>query len=179
MINVSEVMTTAPAVFKTALQQMVYATLEQQNIPFERVENDEAITMEDCIQIDERLQMKTVKTLFLCNRQQTAFYLFVTTADKPFVTKDLSSALSISRVSFAPAELLLSMLGTTVGATTIFGVLLDTENKVQLVIDSDVLKEEWYGCSDGTTTSYMKINTQWVVHVFPEFAGHPAKIIQI
>lgn len=179
MINVSEVMKTAPAVFKTPLQQMVYTTLEQQNIPFERVENDEAITMEDCIQIDERLQMKTVKTLFLCNRQQTAFYLFVMTADKPFVTKDLSSALSISRVSFAPAELLLSMLGTTVGATTIFGVLLDTENKVQLIIDSDVLKEEWYGCSDGTTTSYMKINTQWVVNVFPEYAKHPAKIIQI
>ncbi|TWV90763.1 prolyl-tRNA synthetase associated domain-containing protein [Chitinophaga pinensis] len=179
MINVSEVMKTAPAEFKTPLQQLVYTTLEQLDIGFERVENDEAITMEDCIQINERLQMKTVKTLFLCNRQQTNFYLFVTTADKPFVTKDLSSALGISRVSFAPADLLLSMLGTAVGATTIFGVLLDTENKVQLVIDSDVLKEEWYGCSDGTTTSYMKIDTQWVVNSFPEYARHPAKIIQI
>ena len=179
MINVSEVMTTAPSAFKTALQQLVYTTLEQQGVAFERVENDEAITMEDCIQINERLQMKTVKTLFLCNRQQTAFYLFVTTADKPFVTKDLSSALGISRVSFAPAELLQSMLGTSVGATTIFGVLLDTENKVQLVIDNDVLAEDWYGCSDGTTTGYMKINTQWAVNVFPEYAKHPAKIIQI
>lgn len=179
MFYISEVKTTPPTEFKTALQEMVYTTLEQFGVPFERVDNDEAISMEDCILIDQQLKMKTVKTLFLCNRQQTAFYLLVTTADKPFITKDFSSAMGISRVSFAPADLLLSMLGTVIGATTIYGLLLDKENKVQVVIDQDVLAEEWYGCSDSTTTSYMKIPTTWIVNDFLRYAEHAPKIIQL
>jgi Ala-tRNA(Pro) deacylase len=30
---------------------------------------------------------------------------------------------------------------------------------VQVVFDKDVVSEEWYGSSDGTTTGYMKIRT--------------------
>ncbi|MBV8253395.1 MAG: prolyl-tRNA synthetase associated domain-containing protein [Chitinophaga sp.] len=179
MSFVSEVKNTAPGTFKTTLQKRVYQTLQAAQVPFERVDCAEAITMEDCIRIDQQLNMKTVKTLFLCNRQQTDFYLFITTADKPFKTKDLSSALGISRVSFAPVELLDQMLGTSVGAATVFGIMLDTENKIKVIVDQDILLEEWYGCSDGTTTSYMKIRTDWVIHDFLISAGHPPKIIQI
>lgn len=179
MIYVSEPKTTAPAAFKTPLQEMVYHTLQKLAVPFERVDNDEAITMEDCTRINEQLNMKTVKTLFLCNRQQTSFYLFVTTADKPFKTKDLSAALGISRLSFAPVELLDSMLGTSVGATTIFGVMLDKAHQIQVIIDKDILSEEWYGCSDGTTTSYMKVPMDWVMHDFLAYVGHVPKMIEI
>lgn len=177
MIYVSESKTTAPAVFKTALQEMVYQTLQKLSVPFERVDTDEAITMEDCIRINEQLHMKTVKTLFLCNRQQTDFYLFITTADKPFKTKDLSAVLNISRLSFAPVTLLESMLGTSVGAATIFGVMLDKENKIQVVIDKDILSEEWYGCSDGTTTGYMKVPMNWMMPHFLDYAGHVPRVI--
>lgn len=73
------------------LQEKTYCALQDRHIPFERVDTDEAITMEDCVQINKVLDMKMVKTLFLCNRQQTAFYLFITTGDKPF--KSRSSAM--------------------------------------------------------------------------------------
>ncbi|MBC9914463.1 prolyl-tRNA synthetase associated domain-containing protein [Chitinophaga varians] len=179
MFYISEVKHTPPAVFKTPLQEMVYTLLQEKQVPFERVDNDDAISMEDCILIDRALNMKTVKTLFLCNRQQTNFYLFVTTADKPFITKDLSRVMGISRVSFAPVALLDNMLGTTVGATTIFGVMLDKDNKVQVVIDKDVLSETWYGCSDGTTTSYMKISRDWIMNDFLTLTHHTPKIIEI
>lgn len=179
MIYVSEVLLEAPAIFKTPLQKLVYQTLQEQGAWFERVDTGEAITMEDCILINERLNMKTVKTLFLCNRQQTRFYLFVTTAEKPFSTKDLSAALGISRLSFAPVEQLAALLGTSVGATTIFGVLLDKENKVQVILDKDILSEEWYGCSDGTTTGYMKVNTNWVTNDFLAYAQHPPVIVEV
>lgn len=179
MFYTSEVKNTPPATFKTPLQEMVYATLNKHQIPFERIDCDEAITMEDCILVDKALTVKTVKTLFLCNRQQTNFYLFITTADKPFVTKDFSAALGIARVSFASAELLLNMLGTVVGAATIFGILLDQENKVQVVIDKDVTTEQFYGCSDGTTTGYMKLPMQWVMNDFLTYAKHVAKVVEI
>jgi len=83
MIYVSEVKDTVPLTFKTPLQELVYLTLQQHGQTFERVDTGEAITMEDCILINERLNVKTVKTVFLCNRQQTKFYLLVTTAENP------------------------------------------------------------------------------------------------
>lgn len=133
---------TVPENFTTALQEKTYHALTDLQIPFERVKTDEAITMEDCVQINEKLDMKMVKTLFLCNRQQTAFYLFIMAGDKPFRAKDFSAALDVARVSFAPAELMEQMLGTKIGAATVFSALLDTENAVRIVFDRDVLSEE-------------------------------------
>ncbi|RXK83989.1 prolyl-tRNA synthetase associated domain-containing protein [Filimonas effusa] len=179
MFYISEVKSTAPAAFQTTLQEMVYHVLQQFNVCYERVDTDEAITMEDCLLIDEKLNMQTVKTLFLCNRQQTDFYLLITTAGKPFKTKDLSSLLGISRLSFAPADLLEQMLGTKVGGASIFSVMLDKDNKVQVVLDEDAISSEWYGCNDGTSTSYMKLKTEWVVNEFLAFAHHKPKIIKL
>ena len=78
MFYVSEIQTEAPCHFQTPLQEKVYEALEKLQIPFQRVDTEEAITMEDCVAIDEKLDMNMVKTLFLCNRQQTDFYLFIT-----------------------------------------------------------------------------------------------------
>ncbi len=179
MFYVSDIYKTAPKEFQTALQQNTYQALDKLNIPFERVETDEAITMEDCIQINQKLDMEMVKTLFLCNRQQTTFYLFITAGSKPFRSKDFSNALGVSRVSFAPAELMEEMLGTKVGAATIFSALLDNQNKVQIVLDKDVADSEWYGCSDGITTSYMKIKTEYITNKFLQSVKHIPAIIEV
>jgi len=179
MFFVSEIMVKAPDSYKSHLQAMVYESLTKLQISFERVNTDEAISMEDCIEINRKLDMKMVKTLFLCNSKKTEFYLFITTADKPFKTKDFSNALGISRVSFAPAELMEHILGVKVGAATIFGVLMDKENLVQVVFDKDVLLDEWYGCSDGTTTGYMKVKTNLIVNNFLAFANHIPTVIEM
>lgn len=177
MFYVSEVFHDPPASFKTPLHALTYAALAELGIPFSRVDTDEAITMEDCILIDQRLDMEMVKTLFLCNRQKTRFYLYVTIADKPFNSKEFSAALGIARVSFAPAELMESVLGVKIGAATVFGVLLDRDGLVQVVFDADVARAEWYGCSDGTTTGYMKIATRRILEDLLPFAEHPAAVL--
>lgn len=179
MIKVSEVKTEPPKEYSTVLQKHVYEMLETLAIPFERVDNEPAVTMEDCIAIDARLNVKTVKTLFLCNRQKTGFYLFVTPGDKPFVTKNFGKALGVSRVSFAPPELLSDMLGTVVGATTVFGLLLDTENKVRLVLDEEVLNEDYYGCTDGTTTGYMRMKMQDLTDKVLPYLKHQPTFINV
>lgn len=123
--------------------------------------------------------MKMVKTLFLCNRQQTAFYLFVTVGDKPFKSREFSNALHVSHVSFAPANLLEKMLGTKIGAATVFSSLLDKTNMVKIIIDEDVSKEKWYGCSDGTTTGYLKIKATQIMHNFLPYTLHTPTIIRL
>ena len=64
MINVSEIKNTAPTQFKNILQKKVFETLNKLQMPYERVDTDEVITMEDCAAVNEKLNMKMVKTLF-------------------------------------------------------------------------------------------------------------------
>ena len=179
MFYVSEIQQTAPADYKTPLQEKVYQALSDLQLPFERVDTDEAVTMDDCVEINRKLDMNMVKTLFLCNRQQTEFYLFITKGNKPFHSKDFSSALEISRVSFAPVEKMEAVLGTKIGAATIFSMLLESARNVKVVLDKEVLQEEYYGCSDGTTTGYMKIKTELITRKFLPYVKQEAAVIEI
>ena len=172
MIRTSEIRTTAPKEFVNETQRRVYAALERLAIPFGRIDNDPAVTMEDCIAIDKALGVLTVKTLLLCNRQQTMFYLYVMPGDKPFSTKDFGAALQISRVSFAPAEKLHEFLGTEVGATTPLSLVADTEHRVRLIIDKAAVEPESVGCPDGTTTCYMRLRTADLLGKFIPETGH-------
>ena len=179
MLYVSEVKTSAPAEYKTHLQELVYKTLAELKIAFERVDTDEVITMEDCAAVNDRLDMKMVKTLFLCDRKQTGFYLFITAGAKPFRSKEFSAAMGVSRLSFAPAGLMEQILGTAVGAATVFSALLDTAREVKIVFDKDVVSQQWYGCSDGTTKGYMKIETAGILNVFLPHTGHKPAIVAV
>ena len=153
--------------------------LGQLKIPFERVKTDEAISMEDCILINEKLNMEMVKTLFLCNKKKTLFYLFITTGEKAFNTKKFCEALDISRVSFAPQELFEEILGTKIGAATVFSTLTDWEKTIQVIFDRDVVENKYYGCSDGTTTGYMKVKTDDILNVLLPHSKHTYKIINL
>ena len=64
-------------------EMAIYDELERQGISFERVDHDHADTMEDCRKIEEVLDAKICKNLFLCNRQQTEFYLLMMPGENP------------------------------------------------------------------------------------------------
>ena len=177
MIHTSEIKTEAPAAFVNETQRLVYAALERLDIPFGRIDNDAAVTMEDCIAIDQALGVPTVKTLLLCNRQQTTFYLYVMPGDKPFSTKDFGAALQISRVSFAPAAMLQAFLGTEVGATTPLSLVADPENRVRLIIDKAAVAPASVGCPDGTTTCYMRLSTADLLQKFIPATHHEPTFI--
>ena len=177
MFKVSDILTTPPPEFSSELQRRVYETFEVLEIPFERVDTDPGITMEDCQHIDAKIGVRIVKTIFLCNRQQTAFYLYVTTDDKPFVTRDFCGALGIPRVSFASAEMLWELTGVRVGATTILSAILPSCSDVQLVMDRAVAESEWFACTDGTATCFVKIRTRDLLQRYLPSAGRSVTLI--
>ena len=177
MIRTSEIKTEKPSAFANETQRKVYAALERLEIPFERIDNDPAVTMEDCEAVDAALGVPTVKTLLLCNRQQTVFYLYVMPGDKPFITKEFGAALQISRVSFAPADKLQEFLGTEVGATTPLSLVADPEKRVRLIIDKAAVAPEAIGFPDGTTTCYMRMRTSDLLEKFIPATGHEPTFI--
>lgn len=177
MFKVSEIMTTPPDNFATELQKKVYETFNSQGIRFERVDTDPGITMEDCQNIDAKLGVKIVKTIFVCNRQQTEFYIYVTTDSKPFVTRDFCRAIGIPRVSFAPENKLKEIAGVDIGATTALCAVLDSAKDVHFVIDKEVLSNPFYACTDGTATCFVKIRTTDLMDKYLPFTGHTPTII--
>ena len=115
--------------------------------------------MEECEAVSQALHTPICKNLFLCNRQKTAFYLLLLPASKPFRTKEITAQLGCARLSFAGEEQLASLLHLTPGSATIFGLQYDTENRVQLVVDRDLLDEAYFGCHPCINTSTIRLKT--------------------
>lgn len=140
-----------------------YDLLDRLGVAYERVDHEPAMTMEVCQAIDEALQATICKNLFLCNRQETAFYLLMMPDDKPFRTKDLSAQIGSARLSFAKPEYMEQFLDITPGSVSVMGLMNDKEKRVQLLIDEDVLNSEYVGCHPCINTSSIRLLTKDLV----------------
>lgn len=154
---VSEIKTGAPETFRNDTQRLIYEKLEEAGVPYTRVESDPGISMEDCKNIDRAFGIDTVKTILLTNRQKNRFWLYITHADKPFVTKDFGAALQIPRVSFADEELMMRLIGTAHGAATAFGLLREGTEEINFVMDRDVAERDKIVITDGDARGFIAI----------------------
>ena len=117
----------------------VYDLLDSLGISYQRVDHEPAMTIEACQDIDKLMGTHMCKNLFLCNRQETAFYLLLMPGDKKFKTKELSSQINTARLSFANGAHMEELLDITPGSVSVMGLMNDKDNKVQLLIDEDLL----------------------------------------
>lgn len=157
----------------------VYDLLDRLQIPYERVDHEEANTMEACSEIDKVLDSIICKNLFLCNRQKTQFYLLLMPGEKPFKTKDLSKQINSARLSFADAAFMEEYLKIRPGAVSIMGLMNDTDNHVQLLIDRPVLESPTIGCHPCVSTSSLKMQTADIINKFLPAVHHPLQIVDL
>ena len=150
----------------------VYDFLDKLGIEYRRVDHKPAMTMEDCKAVDDVLGIVMCKNLFLCNRQKTNFYLLLMPADKPFKTKELSAQINAARLSFAQADSMLEYLDIMPGAVSVMGLMNDSDNAVRLLIDEDLLGEEYIGCHPCVNTSSLKIKTADIIDRFLPAVKH-------
>ena len=159
----------------------VYDLLDKLGIQFWRTDHGwmKADTMEDCHVIDACLNATVCKNLFLCNRQKTAFYLLTMPGGKPFQTKVLSAQLGTTRLSFAPPELMESMLRCTPGSASVLGLAYDTERRVRLVMDRAVHDAAWFGCHPCKNDASLRLRTEDLLHVFLPHTGHDVTVVDL
>ena len=157
----------------------VYDFLDKLGIQYQRIDHEAAMTMEACEEIDRALGDNTTicKNLFLCNRQETDFYLLLMPGDKPFKTKDLSAQIHSARLSFAKPEYMEKYLNITPGSVSVLGLMNDSEKKVQLLIDEDVMKEPYFGCHPCINTSSLKFTTEDLMQkIIPALEHEPVTV---
>ena len=156
-----------------------YDLLDRFGIAYERIDHEAANTMEACRAVDAVLQATICKNLLLCNRQCTSFYLLMIPGDKVFKTKDLSAQIGSSRLSFAGGEYMEQLLDITPGSLSVLGLMNDKENKVQLLIDEDVLKGEYIGMHPCINTSSLRLKTRDLMERVIPAMGHEAKRVTL
>lgn len=160
-------------------EMRVYDLLDSLGIEYERIDHEAAMTMEDCEAVDEVLNADICKNLFLCNRQKTDFYLLMILNHKRFKTKDITKQIGSSRLSFAGAEDMEKYLDIKPGSVSVLGLMNDTENHVRLLVDSDLLKGEFFGCHPCVNTSSLRMKTSDVLGTFLKAVHHDMTIVDL
>ena len=172
------VYTGRPSDQRTEAEEAIYDKLDELAIPYIRVDHDHADTMEDCLLIEGKLGAAICKNLFLCNRQQTQFYLLLMQGEKPFKTKFLSAQLGCARLSFADADHMAQYLHTVPGSVSALELLFDTEHHIQLVMDKPLLADEHISAHPGLSTSTLRLTREDLLK-FVRSTGHEPVVVDL
>ena len=127
----------------------VYDLLDKLGMEYYRTDHEPATTMEVCNDID-----KILDTL---------------------ICKQINSA----RLSFADESYMEEFLDITPGSVSIMGLMNDTDNHVQLLMDKEVLEGETLGCHPCINTSSLKLKTKEVMEKFLPAVHHEAVIVEL
>ena len=156
-----------------------YDLLDSLNVSYQRIDHEATNTMEACAEVDEVLNATICKNLLLCNRQCTTFYLLMIPGEKHFKTSVFSKLIGSSRLSFADPKYMEEYLDITPGSVSVLGLMNDKENHVQLVIDEDILKGDFFGCHPCINTSSLRIATKDLMEKIIPAMGHEPMFVAL
>lgn len=158
-------------------QAQVMEFLRSHDIPFEYRQHNKVETMEDCAALG--LPAPHCKNLFLCNRAGTQYYLLLICADKPFVTREVSKTLGVSRLSFGKDDALDRLLHTHPGCVSPMGLIFSDAADLSLVIDQDLLRLPAIAFHPLTDEASLWMDTQDFLQKFLPLTAHEPTFIPI
>lgn len=156
-----------------------YDLLDRLGVTYQRIDHEPAMTMEACEEIDRTLNAVICKNLLLCNRQKTRFFLLMLPGEKHFKTSVLSKEIGSSRLSFATAEDMQTLLDIAPGSVSVLGLMNDHDHKVELLMDAEVVKGEYFGCHPCINTSSLRIATRDLTQKILPAIGHAPRIVTL
>ena len=174
----NELFTGRPSDKRSDVEEAIYDKLDQLGITYHRVDHDHADTMEDCLAVEAVLGAKICKNLFLCNRQKTQFYMLMMPGDKPFRTKNLTAQLNCARLSFGDADKMKEYLRTTPGSVSALELIFDSDLDIRLVIDNDLMKDEYISGHPGISTSTLRLTREDMLK-YIKATGHTPTYIDL
>lgn len=160
-------------------EERVYDLLDQLNIDYQRIDHEEANTMEVCLEIEKSLKSTICKNLFLVNSNKSQYYLLMLKENKKFKTKVISKQINSSRLSFGSGEKMLEYLDITPGSVSLLGLMNDHDFKVQLLMDKDLLQDEYLGCHPCINTSSLRIKMKDVFEKIMPFLHHEPIFVEV
>ncbi len=144
--------------------------LRDQAIAFDYVPHPPVYTCDQAEALRPDLPGVSTKNLFLRDEKKR-FYLVMTACEKRLDLKGLGRALGAPKLQFGDEQRLLDLLGVTPGAVTVLGLVHDTAQQVQLVIDEEVWASEVFMCHPLVNTATLVMQRAGLERFF-ELSGH-------
>lgn len=159
---------------RTEKEIRVYDFLDSLDIEYFRLDHAPAFGSEEelCREIENSLGARICKNLFLANRQRTKFYMLMIPDHKVFRSGDISKQAGSSRLHFAESEYMEELIDCSSGSASVMGLMNDTEHRVQLLVDDDVINSEYVGCHPCINTSSLRIRSGDIFDKFVKATGH-------
>lgn len=156
------------------------SALDQNGIAYGLRAHEEVHTISDCYRVQTIPENGVMpKNVFLCNRQQTQFYLYVCAPFSPFRTAVFSKALGVSRLSFAPEDKLAEYLHVSPGAVTPLALLFDGEKRVKLVLDETLLKYAIWFFHPLNACESLSMDRDAFLSAFLPLCGHEPAFVRL
>ncbi len=157
----------------------IYRIFDELEIEYKVLHHEALFTIDAAKDIDEKLGVSICKNLFLSTRHSTEFYLLFMVGSKKFNTGKVSKQIGVPRMTFASDENMEAFLGVKPGSVTPLGLLNDKENKVNFIIDSDVLNEEYVSMHPLVNTATVVIKTKDLIEKIMPYANHLVRKVEV
>lgn len=138
------------------MKQSIIDLLDNLSVAYEVVQHEPVFTVSDTARV---LPDKApVKNLFLKDNHGDRLFLVVMNGLVRLDMKQLASDIGVKKLSFGNEPLLQKTLQATPGSVSLFGLLCDTENSVELIIDETIKNEERVGFHPNINTETIFIS---------------------
>ena len=156
----------------------LFAFLAELGIPVSTKRHPPLYTVADSQALRGEIPGGHTKNLFLKDKKDNFFLVSVgeeAVVDLKQIHQLIGAA---SRVSFGKPEMLMELLGVTPGAVTVFGLINDTERRVKVVLDQELMGHDVINAHPLTNEATTSITAADLVK-FVEATGHDAVILKV
>ena len=158
-------------------KEYICGVLKKIGISYEILSHAPIMTVAEGTEIAKELAVTPCKNLFLVNKQKE-YFLYLLPGNKKLSAKLLAEQVDSSYLSFASREEMEQLLLTSPGAVSILGLINDKENKVQLLIDVDVMHMDYISCHPCVNTCSLRLRVGEILNLLlPKICHANYKII--
>jgi Ala-tRNA(Pro) deacylase len=159
-------------------KQEVYDFLTSRGIEYEVTEHGAVFNMEEMSHVELPHQEADAKNLFVRDDKKRNYYLITVRGDKRVDLKKFREEHSTRQLSFASENDLMSLLDLIPGAVTPLGILNDSEKKVKLFLDEELLKCGLIGVHPNDNTATVWLKTTELIDIITEH-GNEVEAVRI
>jgi Ala-tRNA(Pro) deacylase len=160
-----------------ASRQDLFAHLARLGIDTETVEHEAVFTVQESTRLERTLPGGHTKNLFLKDKKDRLF-LVVALSRARIDLKNLHKTLGSDRLSFGRPELLLEVLGVPAGSVTPFALINDTRQRVTVILDADMMRQERLNYHPLENTATTNIAREDLLR-FVRACGHAPRILVV
>ncbi len=160
-----------------ASQEQLFQRLDELNISATTKTHPPVYTVEEARELRGDIPGGHCKNLFLKDKKGQ-LWLLVCLEDAAVDMKSLPSRIGAARISFGKPDLLMEVLGVEPGSVTPFALINDAENRVNVVLDADMMACELVSYHPLTNTATTTLSPAGLL-AFIKSCGHQPQIVSL